>query len=203
MKVLLANATLQGILLLASPFLAAQNTANSYKIDAVTPDGIIIRHAGGAEWVDAPLSDPGKRERILSGIAPELLAESPVVQQVATSPQSGPDGTGSFVYDPSRLSSGGRAAVVLKSIESAYVAEKREEVIRYLPGAASPRELPWEFVSNEIAMLALWFYHADESDPTNATISDYIREQHAPGTAVSPPALLYRLLIRPWLKKEK
>jgi hypothetical protein len=37
-------------------------------------------------------------------------------------------------------------------------------------------------------MLALWFYHADESDPTNATISDYIREQHAPGTADSPPA---------------
>lgn len=51
-------------------------------------------------------------------------------------------------------------------------------------------------------MLALWFYHADESDPTNATISNYIREQHAPGTAVSPPALLYRLLIRPWLKKK-
>jgi len=41
--------------------------------------------------------------------------------------------------------------------------------------------------------------HADESDPTNATISDYIRQQHSPENNT----LLYRLLVRPWLKKEK
>ena len=45
-------------------------------------------------------------------------------------------------------------------------------------------------------MLALWFHNADESDPRNAEISQYIRQQH------SPPVLLYRLLICPWLKKK-
>lgn len=66
MKISLRHAL--GILLLAPTFLDAQDGAKYYKVDAVTPDGIVVRHAGGVEWVDAPLSDSARRERILCGL---------------------------------------------------------------------------------------------------------------------------------------
>jgi hypothetical protein len=56
-----------GILLLSPTFLDAQNGTKYYKVDAVTPDGIVVKHAGRVEWVDAPLSDFERRARILSG----------------------------------------------------------------------------------------------------------------------------------------
>jgi hypothetical protein len=188
-----------GILLLAPTFLDAQDGAKYYKVDTVTPDGIIVRHAGGVEWVDAPLFDSARRERILSGKDPEVLAEIPDVKQAAPAPRSGGNGGASFVYDGSRAPSPGRSMVVLNSLKSSYAAEKTQEVTRHLPGGGSPRELPWEFVANEVGMLLLWFHNADESDPTDAMISQYIRQQHSPENN----ALLYRLLVRPWLKKEK
>ena len=197
MKISLRHAL--GILLLAPTCLDAQDGAKYYKVDAVTPDGIVVRHAGGVEWVDAPLSDSARRERILSGKDAEVLAGVPDVKQAAAAPRSAGNGGNSFVYDGSHAPSPGRSVVVLKSIKSSYAAEKTQEVIRYLPGGGSPRELPWEFVANEVGMLLLWFHNADESDPRDATISEYIRQQHSPENN----ALLYRLLVRPWLKKKK
>jgi hypothetical protein len=188
-----------GILLLSPTFLDAQNGTKYYKVDAVTPDGIVVKHAGRVEWVDAPLSDFERRARILSGKDSEVLAGISDVKIAEPALRSAGSGGNSFIYDGSRAPSPGRSAVVLNSLKSSYAAEKTQEVIRHLPGAASPRELPWEFVANEVGMLLLWFHHADESDPTNATISDYIRQQHSPENNI----LLYRLLVRPWLKKEK
>lgn len=199
MKISLRHAL--GMFLLAPTFLVAQDGAKYYKVDAITPVGIIVRHAGGVEWVDAPLSDSARRERILSGKDPEVLARIPDmipdIKQAAPASRFAGNGGNSFVYDGSRAPSAGRLAGVVNSIKSSYAAENTQEVIRHLPGGGSPRELPWEFVANEAGMLLLWFHNTDESDPRNAAISEYIRQQHR------PDILLYRLLVRPWLKKEK
>jgi len=195
MKISLRHAL--GMFLLAPTFLNAQDDAKYYKVEAVTPIGIIVRHAGGVEWVDAPLSDSARRVRILSGKDSEVLARIPDIKQAAPATRFAVNGGNSFVYDGSRAPSAGRLAGVVNSIKSSYAAENTQEVIRHLPGGGSPRELPWEFVANEAGMLLLWFHNADESAPRNAAISEYIRQQHR------PDILLYRLLVRPWLKKEK
>jgi hypothetical protein len=183
--------------LLAPSFLNAQDGTKYYKVEAVTPVGIIVRHAGGVEWVDATLSDSARRVRILSGKDSEVLARIPDTKQAAPATRFAGNGGNSFVYDGSRAPSAGRLAGVVNSIKSSYASENTQEVIRHLPGGGSSRELPWEFVANEAGMLLLWFHNADESDPRNAAISEYIRQQHR------PDILLYRLLVRPWLKKEK
>jgi hypothetical protein len=195
MKISLRHAL--GMFLLAPTFLNAQDDAKYYKVEAVTSVGIIVRHAGGVEWVDAPLSDSARRVRILSGKDSEVLARIPDIKQAAPATRFAVNGGNSFVYDGSRAPSAGRLGGVVNSIKSSYAAENTQEVIRHLPGGGSPRELPWEFVANEAGMLLLWFHNADESDPRNAAISEYIRQQHR------PDILLYRLLVRPWLKKEK
>jgi len=57
----------------------------------------------------------------------------------------------------------------------------------------------WAFQKSFLNHELLWFHNADESDPTDAEISQYIRQQHSPENNI----LLYRLLVRPWLKKKK
>lgn len=85
-------------------------------------------------------------------------------------------------------------AVVTGNIQEV---QRYREATRNIPGIDSRRELPWEFVRNEVAMWLIWFSTTDETVPGNAQTNAYIAEQNTQGM------LLYRLLIKPWLRNKK
>lgn len=81
--------------------------------------------------------------------------------------------------------------------EEIKAVQRFREATQNIPGIDSRRELPWEFARNEVAMWLIWFSTTDESVPGNAETNSYIAEQNTQGM------LLYRLLIKPWLRNKK